>query len=59
MRAFLVEDAVRILVADDLVMLDQIDAVGLQAAERFVELTGASAFERPSILVIRKAFRSR
>ena len=36
--AVLVEDAVRILVADDLVVLDQVDAVGLQAAERLVEL---------------------
>ena len=38
MRAVLVEDAVRILVAQDLVMLHEIDAVGLQPPQRLVEL---------------------
>ena len=52
--AVVVEDAVRILVADDLVVLDQVDAVGLQAAQGLVELPGGFFFERPSILVIRK-----
>src|SRR5207253_8354339 len=39
-RAFLVENAVRILVAQNLVMLNEIDMVGLQALQRFVELLG-------------------
>ena len=36
--AVVVEDAVRILVAQDLVVLDQVDAVGLQATQRLVDL---------------------
>src|SRR5688572_2005228 len=34
----LVEDAVRVLVPDDLVMLHEVDAVGLEPPERLVEL---------------------
>jgi len=37
-RAFAIEHAVRIFEADHLVVLDQIDAVGLQAVERLVQL---------------------
>ena len=37
-RAFLVEHPVGILEADDLVMLHQIDVIGLQALERFIQL---------------------
>src|ERR1700730_154006 len=35
---FVVEDSMRIVVAHDLVMLDEIDAIGLQPLERLVEL---------------------
>jgi hypothetical protein len=38
-RALLIEDAVRVLVADHLVMLHQIDGVDTETPERFVELT--------------------
>src|SRR5207302_5815638 len=37
-RAFGIEDTVRIVEPDHLVVLDQIDAIGLQAAQRFIEL---------------------
>src|SRR3954462_4900242 len=50
-RAFLVEDAVRILEAQDLVVLHEIDPVGLQPAERFIEL--APGFGRGSAVDLR------
>ena len=54
--AALGEDAVRILEADDLVELQQVDVVGLEPPQRFVDLLAAASLVRPSILVIRKAF---
>ena len=42
--ALVVEDPVRILEANDLVMLHQIDAIGLQTAQRLVELPRRLAF---------------
>src|SRR5205823_758082 len=36
--AFVVEDSMRIVIAQDLVMLHEIDAIGLQPLERLVEL---------------------
>src|SRR2546423_5827055 len=36
--ALLVENSMRIFIAEDLVMLDQIDPVGLQPPQRFVKL---------------------
>src|SRR5580704_7722172 len=36
--AFVVEDSMRIVVAQDLVMLNEIDAIGLQPLERLIEL---------------------
>ena len=38
MRTVLVEDPVRILVAQDLVMLNQIDVIHAEAAQRLVQL---------------------
>ena len=38
--AFFVENAMRVLIPDDLMVLDQVDAVGLQPPERFLELSG-------------------
>ena len=39
-RTVFVEDAMRILIAKNLVVLHQVDVVGLQPNQRFVELTG-------------------
>lgn len=50
------EDAVRVLQPDDLVVLEQVDDVGLEALEALVDLLGAAFFVRPSILSIRKTF---
>src|SRR5712672_3194165 len=38
--AVLVENAVRVVIPDNLMVLDQVNAVGLQAAEGFLELLG-------------------
>jgi hypothetical protein len=56
MRPLLVEDPVRVLVSKHFVVLHQIDTVGLQPLQRFVELARRLRFDRPSILVIRKTF---
>ena len=51
------EAALRIVVADHLVDLHQVDAVGLQPLERLVELLAwPPCAVRPSSLVMRKAF---
>src|SRR5205809_3876090 len=42
LRAALSEDPVRVLQADDLMVLHQIHVIGLQALERFVDLLGSS-----------------
>src|SRR6185295_11640820 len=42
--AVFVEDAMRILIAEDLVVLDQIDAVGLQATQRLFQLPRSFLF---------------
>ena len=55
-RAALGEDAVRVVEADDLVELHQIDVVGLEPPQRLVELLRRRLRVRPSIFVIRKAF---
>src|SRR5262249_22632822 len=39
MRAVFVEDAMRVFVSQHFMVLDEIDAVGLEAAQRLVELT--------------------
>ena len=52
--ALLVEDPVGILEADDLVMLHEIDAIGLEPRSDSSSCRVASLFERPSIFVIRK-----
>ena len=44
LRAALSEDPVRVLQADDLMVLHQIHVIGLQALERFVDLLGSSLF---------------
>src|SRR5438132_3376004 len=44
LRAALSEDPVRVLQADDLMVLHQIHVIGLQALERFVDLPGGSLF---------------
>ena len=55
-RAARGKNAIGIFEANDLVKLHEIDMIGLQALERFVDLLRAASFVRPSILVIRKAF---
>src|SRR5207249_9835026 len=42
LRTALSEDPVRVLQADDLMVLHQINMIGLQALERFVDLLGSS-----------------
>src|ERR1700737_2165758 len=44
----LVENAMRIFIAEDLVMLDEIDPVGLQSAQRLVQLP-RRRFPRPAV----------
>jgi hypothetical protein len=46
--AVVIENAVRILVAENLVVLDQVNAVGLEATERFFDLSGRFFF-RPAV----------
>src|SRR5882672_11867767 len=47
-RAIVIEDPVRILEADHLVVLDQVDAVGLKSAERLIQLS-RRLFFRPAV----------
>src|SRR6267378_4467457 len=47
-RAVVIEDPVRILEANNLVVLDQVDAVGLKSAERRIQLSHRLFF-RPSV----------
>ena len=57
LRAVFLKDAVRVFHPDDLVMLHQVNAVGLQALQRFVNLLARrAAFVRPSIFVIRNTW---
>ena len=57
-RAAWREHALGIVHADDLVELQQVDVIGLQALQRFLDLRIAAVAVRPSILVMRNA-RSR
>ncbi len=48
LRSLFVKDAVRVVVADHLMMLDQVDAVGLQALERLINLASRLGL-RPAV----------
>jgi hypothetical protein len=53
--SLIIKDAMRIFIPEDFMMLDEIDAVDLQTLERFIQLSAASFFERPSIFVMTNA----
>src|SRR5215203_5094994 len=44
---FVVENAVRVFEPQNLVMLNQIDSIGFQASQRFVNLSGGKLFGAP------------
>jgi hypothetical protein len=54
-RAAFAENALVVSRANDLVELHQIDMIGLQAFERFVDLTSSTRFECASIFDIKNA----